>query len=103
MEKRDLNTVEQELVLLNRNGYAQQGCELLSGSTTVTGNFYGFSIGATKPTTLKITTLANITLNGTALAPTDDIISFVSEGEFVPINFTSITITGSGYIKCYKK
>lgn len=103
MEKRDLNTIEQLLSVINMKAYSQQGCELVSGATTKTGNFYGFSVGATKPDTLKITTTASVTLNGTALASTDDIINFVSEGEFVPIEFTSITLTGAGYVKCFKR
>jgi hypothetical protein len=90
-------------VKANRKAHAEQGCHLISGSTTVTGNFYGFTLGLTAPTSLKITTNSNVILNGTALASTDEIISFVSPGEYVPIEFTSITITGSGYVKLWSK
>jgi len=43
--------------LFGRNtqkGFAEAGCQLISGATTIKGNFYGFSIGATKPDTLKL-------------------------------------------------
>lgn len=102
-----MNDLFKDLILLfgrnTQKGFAEQGAHLVSGATTVTGNFYGFTVGSTKPDTLKITTTAKTTLNGVALATTDDIVNFVSEGEFVPIEFTSITLTGAGYVKCWAK
>lgn len=103
MEKALTRTSTDQLITIASKGFANQGCHLISGATTVTGNFYGLSVGSTKPDTLKITVTSNVKLNGIALASTDDIINFLSEGEFFPVEFTSITLTGSGYVKCYSK
>lgn len=101
LERRQLLNDIKELV---NKGYSYNGVSLVSGANTIEGDFFGFSIGSTKPTTMVITkSKANIKLNGAALAITDDLINFASEGEFVPMEFTKMTITGTGYVKCYNK
>ena len=102
-DSKKLTLIHRKGVEAIRKGHAEQGCHLISGATTVTGNFYGFTIGVTAPDSLKLTTESNIILNGTALAVSDDIINFFSIGEYVPIQFTSITLTGSGYVKLWAK
>lgn len=98
------NTELAQLVLANRKAHGEQGCTFMSGATTITGNFYGFSVGATKPDSIVLTTLnGTYTLNGTTLAADDDIVDYVIEGEYLPIQFTSITTTGSGYLKLWHK
>lgn len=105
MKNEDLTRLENSVNELQNKGLANSGIVFVSGATTVTGHFYGFAVGSTKPDTLKITcTKGKGFLNTAELAATDDIINFVSEGEFVPIEFTSITTTGAaGCVKCYNK
>lgn len=104
MDKREIIQMENALIDLQKKSMAIQGIHLVSGATTVTGHFYGFSVGSTKPDTLKVIPITGkVYINGVALASTDDLVNFVSEGEFVPVEFTSITLTGAGYVKCYSK
>lgn len=105
MKKEDLTQLEGALTDLQRKSMALNGVVFVSGATTINGNFYGFAVGSTKPDTLKITCVKGKGfLNNAELAATDDIINFVSEGEFVPVEFTSMTTTGAtGCVKCYSK
>lgn len=87
-----------------RQGQASNGCVFISGAQTVTGNFSGLSVGSAKPDTINLTvTSSRYKLNASYLQTDDDIVDFVTEGQYLPIEFTSITTTGTGYIVAYKK
>jgi len=98
-EQRLLSAIE----ALKNQGYSFNGVSLVSGANTIKGDFYGLSIGSTKPDSLKIVPKDNITLNGSQLLASNELVDFLSEGEFIPIEFTEITLTGSGFVKCYNK
>ena len=96
--------IKQIVEKFGNKSHGENGCIFISGAQTIPGNFYGISIGATKPDTLKITTSEKTyKLNAATLAATDDLINFVSEGQYLPINCTSITTTGSGYLIAWYK
>lgn len=96
--------IKQIIEKFSNKSHGENGCVFISGAQTITGKFYGISIGATKPDTLKITTSEKpYFLNGAKLAATDDLINFVSEGQYLPINCTSITTTGTGYMIAWYK
>lgn len=98
------NTIKQIIERLVNKSHGENGCVFISGAQTISGSFCAISIGATKPDTLKITTSEKPYLLNTAnLAATDDLINFVTEGQYLPINCTSITTTGSGYIIAWYK
>jgi hypothetical protein len=104
MEKKDEDKLIMRIEDLVNKSFSFNGIHLLSGDASCEGNFFGFSVGAAKPTTIKIVSASNnIQLNGATLTENDNIADFVSEGEFVPVEFTKMTITGSGKIKNYKK
>lgn len=99
-----LSKTDKVISLLEQINYKEQGgrgCQLASGAVTITGNFYGFSVGAIKPTSIKITTNQEVLLNGTAITTATELVNFFIEGEFIPIRGSAITITGSGYMKAW--
>lgn len=100
-----LTTIASKSTESIRKNHGEQGCTFMSGATTITGNFYGISIGSVKPNTIVLTTLGTTSynLNSTVLDVDDNIVDFVVEGEYIPISFTSITTTGSGYLKLWHK
>ena len=87
------------------NDHGKNGCHFMSGATTITGNFYGFSVGANLPSTIILTTTNNkqYFINNNVLEINNDIVDYVVEGEYLPIEFTSITTTGSGNLKLWYK
>lgn len=87
------------------NNHGKNGCHFMSGATTITGNFYGFSVGASIPDSIILTTSNNkhCFINSAVLAISSDISDYVVEGEYLPIEFTSITTTGSGNLKLWNK
>lgn len=90
--------------LLEQTLYKEQagrGCQLVSSANTITGTFYGFSVGAIKPDSIKITTTQEVLINGTAITASTELVNFFIEGEFIPIRCSSIIITGSGYLKAW--
>lgn len=92
---------------LNYKAHAEDGCIFLSGAATATagtGYFYGISFGAVKPDSIVIDFgdyEASYSLNG-ATATSEDLIDFFSPGEYVPLKFKEVTITGSGAIKIWR-
>jgi len=99
-----LTKTDKVISLLEQSLYKEQagrGCQLASGAVTITGNFYGFSVGAVKPDSIKITTNQEVLLNGTAITAATELVNFFVEGEFIPIRGSSIIITGSGYMKAW--
>ena len=101
---KQIKQLSETLISLDRKSFGNQGCTFMSGATTITGQFSGISVGSVKPDSIVLTTsTTTYTLNGTTLAADDDIVGFVNEGEYIPIHFTSITTTGSGYLKLWHK
>ena len=87
-----------------RKDHGESGCVFMTGAVTVTGNFYGFSVGSTKPDSIVVTVDTKpYKLNAADLSASDDIINYCSVGDYVPISFTSITITGSGNLILWYK
>ena len=88
---------------ISSKSYSFNGISFVSGANTLKGEFYGLSVGNTRPDSLKIVPKDNLKLNGAILQSSDDILEFLSSGEFVPMEFTEITLTGNGYVKCFNK
>lgn len=87
-----------------KQGQASDGCIFISGATTITGNFSGLSVGSVKPDSIVLTVTGSMyKMNDSYLQKDDDIVPFIVEGQYIPIEFTSITTTGSGYVIAYKK
>jgi len=87
-----------------KQSQATSGCIFVSGATTITGNFNGLSIGSVKPDSISLTVPGSMyKINSTYLQTDDDIAPFMTEGQYIPLEFTSITTTGSGYAIVYKK
>ena len=98
-----LNKLKTILQDSKSKSFSEKGVELISGANTRKGNFYGLAVGSTKPTSIKIVPKDNIFLNGVAVTIATELVDFFTEGEFVPIEFTQIIITGTGFVKCYNK
>ena len=103
MDNKQFDTFINTIKDINHKGFSFNGVNLLSGANTIKGDFYGLAIGALKPTSIKITPKNNILLNGTAVTIATELIDFFVEGEFIPIEFTEIIITGTGFVKCFNK
>ena len=88
-----------------RNNHGKNGCHFINGATTVTGNFYGFSVGANIPDSIILTVNNNnqYFINNMTLSDSDNIVDYIVEGEYLPIEFTSITTTGVGNLKLWYK
>jgi len=87
-----------------KQSQATSGIVFISGATTISGNFNGLSIGSMKPDSIVLTVPGSMyEMNSTYLQTDDDVAPFVVEGQYIPIEFTSITTTGSGYVIAYKK
>lgn len=98
------NIIIEKLDELNRKGYAFNGIDIVSGANSIEGDYFGFTISPTKPDTLKITPKnANLLVNGAAATIATDLVAYFAEGQFVPVEFTKMTLTGSGHVACYKK
>lgn len=98
-ENRFINAIRE----INNKGFSFNGVNLLSGANTIKGNFYGLTIGSIKPDSIKIVPKDNVKLNGIAVTISTELVNFFVEGEFIPIEFTEIIITGTGYVKCFNK
>jgi len=81
--------------------FANSGIHFISGANTIEGTFYGISVGAIKPDSIKVEPIQEMYINGSAVTSDTELSDFLNEGEFVPIVCSSITITGSGYLKAY--
>ena len=81
--------------------FANSGIHFISGANTVEGTFYGISVGYTKPDSIKVTPIQEMYINGAAVTSDTELVDFLNEGEFVPIMCSSITTTGTGYLKAY--
>jgi len=84
-----------------RRLFGMKGIHFVSGANTVTGNFYGIALGNTAPDSLKVIPINTNYINGTEITAATELINFCNSGEFIPIRCSSITTTGSGYIKAY--
>jgi hypothetical protein len=103
--KKIFDIIKELIERLTSKSHGEQGCVFMSGANTITGNFYGFSVGGTLPDSIVVTTINNkpYKLNAANLTITDDIVSYVSTGDYLPIQFTSITTTGSGFLVLWYK
>lgn len=81
--------------------FGGRGIHFISGAQTVTGNFYGLSVGSVKPDTIKVTPTQEMYINGSAVTSDTDLADYLLEGEFVPIKGSQVVTTGSGYLKAY--
>lgn len=100
-----MNILQNLIEKFSNKSHGEQGCTLVTGATTVIGNFYGFSVGETKPDSIVLTIKGDkpVRLGTTTLAADDDIIDFVTAGGYFPIEFTSITTTGTGSLIAWNK
>lgn len=100
-----MNIIQNLIEKFSNKAHGEQGCTLLNGATTITGKFYGFSVGETKPDSIVLTIDGDkpVRLGTTTLAANDDIIDYITSGGYFPIGFTSITTTGTGSLILWNK
>jgi hypothetical protein len=84
-----------------RRMFGVKGIHFISSANTITGNFYGIAAGSTLPDSLKVIPTNKNYINGVLITSATELVNFVNAGEFVPIRCSSVTTTGSGYVKAY--
>lgn len=92
-----MNRQTRDISKMIHKSQAGAGTHFISGSTTVTGDFYGLTV-VNAPTSINMTLTDEYLLNGSVVGDSDELVDFIPTNMYLPLNFSSITIDSGNVI-----